>query len=62
MTRTPKRQLEYAKKYLKKFDEIKIRVPEGEKDKIRDHAAERGESVNAFIIRAINEAMERDGE
>ena len=52
-----------TQKYIKNaYDEIKVRVPKGEKDRIREHAAERGESLNAFIIRAINEAMERDGE
>ena len=54
---TSKRQLEYAKKYLGKFDEIKIRVPEGEKDKIKEYAVNLGESMNSFIISAINEAM-----
>lgn len=48
------------KKYLEKFDEIKIRVPEGEKQKIKDYADSRGESMNSFIIRAISETMERD--
>ena len=54
---TSKRQLEYAKKYLGKFDEIKIRVPEGEKDKIKEYAVNLGQSMNSFIISAINEAM-----
>lgn len=53
---------EYAKKYLDKQDEIKIRLPKGEKDKIRAHAESRGESVNAFIARAIAEAIERDSQ
>ena len=44
----------------KAYDEIKVRVPKGEKDVIQDHAARMGESVNAFINRAIDEAMERD--
>lgn len=52
----------YAKKYLDKLDEIKIRLPKGEKDKIRAHAESRGESVNAFIARAINETIKRDNE
>lgn len=51
---------EYAKKYLDKLDEIKIRLPKGEKEKIRAHAESCGESVNAFIARAIAEAIERD--
>ena len=50
---------EYAKKYLDKLDEIKIRLPKGEKEKIRAYAESRGESVNGFIARAIAEAIER---
>ena len=44
----------------KAYDEIKVRVPKGKKDIVQDHAARMGESVNAFINRAIDEAMERD--
>ena len=44
----------------KAYDEIKVRVPKGEKDVIQDHAARMGESVNAFINRAIAEAKARD--
>ena len=50
----------YAKKYLDKLDEIKLRLPKGEKEKIRAHAESRGESVNAFIARAIAETIGRD--
>lgn len=34
--------------------------PKGQKDTVKAHAQAQGESVNAFIKRAINEAMERD--
>lgn len=51
---------EYANEYLKKFEEIKIRVPKGEKDKIKKHAEIMGESVNGFINRAINETVKSD--
>ena len=47
-------------KYRKKYDLIQIRAPLGERDKIADHAAIRGESINAFINRAIKETMDRD--
>lgn len=46
--------------YLKTQEEIKIRVPKGEKGIISAHAKQQGESVNSFIIRAIKETMERD--
>ena len=43
------------------LDEIKVRVPKGEKETIKAHAAEYdGGSVNGFIQRAIAETMERD--
>ena len=47
-------------KYLEKFDEIRIRVPAGKKDVIKAHAEAQGESLNSFVIRAMEETMERD--
>lgn len=44
----------------KAYDEIKVRVPKGQKTAIQAHAESRGESVNGFITRAIGETMERD--
>lgn len=44
----------------KAYDEIKVRVPKNKKDEIKAHAESKGESVNAFINRAIDEAMDRD--
>ena len=46
--------------YIDKQDEIKIRVPKGRKAEIQAYAEAHGESLNAFVGRAINEAMERD--
>lgn len=47
-------------KYLEKFDEMRVRVPSGQKALIKAHADSRGESLNSFIIRAMTETMERD--
>ena len=44
----------------KVYDEIKVRVEKGRKESIKAHAEAQGESVNAFINRAIDEAMDRD--
>ena len=44
----------------KAYDEIKVRVPKGHKDFVQAHAASKGESVNAFINRAIDNQIERD--
>lgn len=55
-------QLKANKKYHEKFDNIRIRVPGGEKEVIDAHASAMGESVNSFVRRAIAETMERDKE
>lgn len=50
-------------KYNKeKVECLYFRVPIGRKSIIQAHAKKRGESVNAFINRAVNETMERDGD
>lgn len=54
-------QKKAAEKYLaEKVEDIRIRVPKGQKDIIRAHAAGQGESMNQFVIRAISETMSRD--
>lgn len=40
------------------YDELKVRMPKGNKDTIQAHAAKMGESTNAFIARAIAAQME----
>ena len=56
-----KAQQRAVSKYMKEnYDEIKVRVEKGQKDIIKAHAVARGESVNGFIGRAIDETMERD--
>lgn len=42
------------------LDRMSIAVPKGMRDTIKAHAESQGESVNAFINRAISEAMTRD--
>ena len=43
-----------------KVDDLRVRVPKGQREIIHDHAAKQGESINGFINRAIREAIERD--
>ena len=58
-----KAQQKAVTKYMKEnYDEIKVRVEKGRKADIKAHADSRGESVNSFIGRAIDETMERDAE
>lgn len=42
------------------LDRLSIALPKGKKDEIKAHAESRGESVNAFIGRAIENQMQRD--
>jgi len=52
--------LRAIKKYeAEKIDRISLRVPKGKKEVIQKFAENQGESVNSFINRAIDEAMER---
>ena len=56
---------EAQKKSAKKWDaanldRVSIAMPKGQKDIIKAHAEARGESVNGFINRAIDETMDRD--
>lgn len=45
----------------KAYEQIQVRVKSGRKAEIVAHAENRGESVNAFINRAIDSQIERDG-
>ena len=47
---------------MKAYDEIKIRVPKGEKERIKTFADKADKSVNAFITEAVNEKIAREGE
>ena len=49
-----------AKWDAKNLDRLSLALPAGSRDAIKAHAAQRGESVNAFIGRAIREQMRRD--
>lgn len=51
-----------AKYNAANYELISLRVKQGKKDAIKAHADSKGESVNAFINRAIDEAIERDTE
>lgn len=56
-----KAQQKATNKYISKaYDRVNLTLPKGQKDEIQAHAAAQGESVNAFINRAISEAMERE--
>lgn len=49
-----------AKYEAKTYDKVLLRMPRGRKEIIQTHAEAHSESVNGFINRAIDEAIERD--
>lgn len=49
---------EYVKEH---YDRIEIKVTRGRKNILQVHAANRGESLNAFCNRAIDNQLLRDG-
>ncbi|MDD6490274.1 MAG: hypothetical protein PUG48_10800 [Clostridia bacterium] len=61
MSKNSKARIEANNRYnAKAYDRINIAVPKGDKDRIKFHADSKGESLNGFIKRAIDETMERD--
>lgn len=48
-------------KYVKThLDDIKIRVPKGEREKLKAVAAEMGMSMNQMFIKAVEEYIEKN--
>lgn len=59
MLAVPKKKLDINDKYLKQLEDIKIRVPKGYRQIIKDFAKELGyDGVNPFVISLINKKME----
>ena len=63
----PQKYTEARKQGNKKWDaanldRVSLVMPKGHKDIIKAHANSRGESVNAFMLRAVQETMARDKE
>lgn len=57
---TDARRKASAKYLSEKVEDIRIRVPKGQKAVIKAHAEKLDESMNQFVTRAITETMERD--
>ena len=56
-----KAQQKAVNKYVKNnYDRINVTFPKGKKELLKSHATAHGESVNAFIVRAVNETISRD--
>ena len=56
-----KAQQKAVAKYMKtNYDELKIRVEKGKKAVIQAAAETKGESLNGYVNKAVDERMERD--
>lgn len=56
-----KAQQRATNKYIAKaYDRVNLTLPKGRKEEVKAHAEQRGESLNGFIQRAIDETMQRD--
>lgn len=56
-----KAQQKAVAKYMRvNYDEIKLRTKKGYRDEIKAHATAHGESLNAFLLRAVQETIEND--
>lgn len=54
---------EYKNKFnAEKYDRVGLMLPKGKKQEVKEHAEKKGESMNGFIIRAIDETMQKDKE
>lgn len=51
-------QKKASKAYAGRFEDIKVRVPEGTRDKYKALAAERGTSLNKLIIELLNREID----
>lgn len=60
--RSEAQKLATAKYHATHMECIAVRYQKGVKDMIQDHAALTGESMAAFILRAVKETMQRDRE
>lgn len=62
MLAVDKRKLDINDKYLQQLEDIKIRVPKGYREVIKDLAKEEGyNGVNPFIIKLVNDVLKSKG-
>lgn len=61
--KTKGKYTDYKNKYnAENYDSLRIVVPKGKKDVLKAHAQSKGESLNSFVNRAIDETVERDND
>ena len=60
-TKVSKAQQKAVHKYVKANDDrLDLTIPKGQKEVVKAHAERRGESVNGFIWRSIQQTIQRD--
>jgi len=63
MSPVSKSQQKAVHKYVReKYDRINITVPKGRKEALQTHAEVAGQSLNAYVVQAIDERVERESE
>jgi len=61
--KTKGKYTDYKNKYnAENYDSLRIVVTKGKKDVLKAHAQSKGESLNSFVNRAIDETVERDND
>lgn len=58
--KTSEAQRNATKKYLSKFTELKLRLTSEEYASLKEHTSRTGESIAAFMRRAIKETIKHD--
>lgn len=54
---TPESVKKAIAKYQEKLDDIKVRVPKGQRERYKAYASRRGMSLNALIIQLLEDDM-----
>lgn len=53
--------IRYNNNFIKQaYDRVNLTLPKGRKDEIQAHAAAKGESLNGYVTKAVDERIERD--
>lgn len=51
-----------VQRYISKtYDQVSLRIPKGQREKIQRHAEQQGKSLNSYIVDLIQEDMEKAG-
>ena len=61
MPKKTEAQQRAQEKYMERFAVARVRMEKLRYEAVQAHAEARGESVNAYINKAIDERMEREG-